>query len=222
MRTARPTVQSSSTPKVTANGGPPLVFRHSSSVCRVLEVSATPNTDRASDQDLIAAINRGDAAAFEALYYRYRDWVVRLAYRFTGDRDAALDVLQDTFAYLLGKFPRFRLTSRMTTFLYPVVRNISISVRRKAIRFVSNEDALLDAAAEESGDRLASRSELAAALASLPEAQREVLLMRYVDDFTLQEIADILRIPLGTVKSRIHNALRTLRDDDRTREYFEA
>ncbi len=50
----------------------------------------------------VAAANRGDPAAFEALYFRYRDWGARLAYRFTGDRDEALDVLQDAFAYLLG------------------------------------------------------------------------------------------------------------------------
>ena len=55
----------------------------------------------------------------------------------------------------------------------------------------------------------------------LPEAQREVLLMRFVDGLTLAEIAEALAIPLGTVKSRLHNALRALRDDPRVREYFE-
>ena len=75
--------------------------------------------------------NRGDASAFEALYLRYRDWVVRLALRFTADREEALDVMQDTFAYLLKKFPGFRLTARMTTFLYPVVRNIALTHGRR-------------------------------------------------------------------------------------------
>jgi RNA polymerase sigma-70 factor (ECF subfamily) len=55
-------------------------------------------------------------------------------------------------------------------------------------------------------------------LANLPLKQREVLLLRFVDGFSLDEIADALEIPLGTVKSRLHTALNTLRDDPRTRE----
>ena len=66
-----------------------------------------------SDIELVAAINDGDAAAFEVLYFRHRDWVVALAYRFIGDSDAALDVMQETFMYLLKKFPGFRLTANL-------------------------------------------------------------------------------------------------------------
>src|SRR5437667_8192881 len=95
-----------------------------------------------SDRELIAAINDGQADAFEALYYRYRDWVVGLAYRFTGDRELALDVLQETFLYFLRKFPGFILTAQLKTFLYPAVRNLSISARRKAGRFQSDEKEL--------------------------------------------------------------------------------
>jgi len=85
------------------------------------------NMDPRNDQALVAAANRGEAAAFEALYHRYRDWVHRLAWRFTRDEELALDVLQETFAYLLGKFPGFRLRARMTTFLYPAAKKLSIS-----------------------------------------------------------------------------------------------
>src|SRR5881398_3329968 len=92
-----------------------------------------------SDQELIAAINDGDSDAFEALYYRYRDWVVSLAYRFTGDRELALDVLQETFLYFVKKFPGFRLTARLGTFFYPAVRNLSIAARRKTERCQSSE-----------------------------------------------------------------------------------
>src|SRR5215213_10383682 len=91
-----------------------------------------------SDQQLVDAINGGQAQAFDALYYRYRDWVVRLASRFTGNDDDALDVLQETFAYVFRKFPGFRLTASMTTFLYPVVKNLSIAARRKRTRMISS------------------------------------------------------------------------------------
>ena len=91
-------------------------------------------SDRRSDQELIAAINGGDTDAFEVLYHRYRDWVVNLAYRFTGDREMALDVLQETFLYFVKKFPGFKLTAQLRTFLYPAVRNLSTGIRRKAER----------------------------------------------------------------------------------------
>lgn len=179
-----------------------------------------PKPDPRSDKALIEAANEGDASAFETLYYRYRDWVAGLAYRFTGHRDDALDVLQDMFVYLLKKFPGFHLTASMTTFLYPVVKNLSISAGRKRRRFSVGDEILADTAAPEPQPKGASRSELAVVMRSLPESQREVLLMRFVDAMSLREIAEALNIPVGTVKSRLHNALKTLRDDERTRRYF--
>jgi RNA polymerase sigma-70 factor (ECF subfamily) len=173
-----------------------------------------------SDSELIESINKGDSEAFEKLYYRYRDWVYRLAWRFTGDRTDALDVLQETFTYLLGKFPGFELTSSMTTFLYPAVRHISITISSKKSRNKTDEDMLDESVAATSQEQGLSRSELAAVLAILPDEQREILLMRFVDDMSLQEIAAALNIPLGTVKSRLHNSLNTLRSDRRTKDYF--
>lgn len=177
-----------------------------------------PNSDPRTDQELVRALNAGDTSAFDALYYRYRDWVVRLATRLAGNQEDALDVLQETFSYLFRKFPGFRLTAAMTTFLYPVVKNLSIAARRKRTR-LTHDDALLHAA--KSPETPASpRAELSAALASLPEGQREVLLLRFVDGLSLQEIAGAMDIPEGTVKSRLHNAIAALRQDDRAREYF--
>ncbi|MFB0555696.1 MAG: RNA polymerase sigma factor [Phycisphaerae bacterium] len=165
-------------------------------------------------------VNEGDPDAFEALYRRYRDWVYRLAWRFTGNQQDALDVLQETFTYLLGKFPGFSLTASMTTFLYPVVKHLSIAARSKSLRFTSDEEILNEITVPVSKETQNSRSELAAVLTVLPDEQREVLLMRFVDNMTLQEIAKALNIPIGTVKSRLHHALKTLRHDRRTQDYF--
>ena len=173
-----------------------------------------------SDQELIRLINEGDKDAFEDLYQRYKDWVFRLAWRFTGNQQDTLDVLQEAFIYLLGKFPGFELTASMTTFLYPVVKNISLTVRSKSRRFTSSEEILGEITVPTSNEINNSRSELATVLAVLPDEQREVLLMRFVDNMSLQEIATILNIPVGTVKSRLHHALQKLRDDPRTRNYF--
>lgn len=177
-----------------------------------------PFDDPRPDEQLISDISSGDSAAFDALYYRYRDWVVSLAYRFTLHHDDALDVLQETFAYLCGKLPHLRLTASMKTFLYPVVRNCSIEIRRKRKRATSDKPIeALPAPIPPSDDR----ADLASALSNLPETHREVVMMRFVDDFSLDEISQALEIPLGTVKSRLHNAIAMLREDPRARRYFQ-
>lgn len=174
--------------------------------------------DPRTDAELVAAVRGGDEGAFAALYHRHRDWVVRLAYRFTADHDDALDVLQETFVYLVRKAPALHLTASMRTFLYPAVKNLSIAVRRKRRRLVLGEDELLQ---QQPGPQTPEQSELAAALRGLSELHREVVLMRFVDEMSLDEIATALRLPVGTVKSRLHNALRTLRDDPGARRYFQ-
>ena len=88
-------------------------------------------SDRRSDEELVEVCNVGDAheaaRAFEALYRRHRDFVLRVARRFTRDRELALDALQETFAYLLNKFPPagagLTLTARLPTLLYPAAKN---------------------------------------------------------------------------------------------------
>lgn len=174
------------------------------------------------DVELIARVNRGDEAAFAALYHRHKDWVAGLAYRWTGDRETALDVLQETFLYFVKKFPGFRLTAKLQTFLYPAVRNLSIAARRKAGRYESVEpDAPVMAELAADAPVAGEDGQIQAALALLPETQREVLLLRFVDGLELAEIAGAMEIPLGTVKSRMHNALETLRQDARTKKLFE-
>jgi RNA polymerase sigma-70 factor (ECF subfamily) len=136
--------------------------------------------------------------------------------------------LQETFAYVLRKFPGFQLTASMTTFLYPAVRNLSMAVRRKRGREVTLSGEMPNAASPDcrastaSGHGETTRADLAAVMAALPAPQREVVLMQFVDDMSLQEIAQALGVPLGPVKSRLHHALAALRADPHTRTYFDA
>ena len=183
------------------------------------QVETKHEVDARSDLELVAAINRGDPAAFEVLYYRYRDWVARVAYRCTGDEFAAQDVLQETFLYVLKKFPGFRLTATFKTFLYPAVRNLSIAARRKTERYQAGE------AGRETLERTAApdtsqpnTQELRAVLNCLPEEQREVLMLRFVEGLSLDEVAQAMEIPLGTVKSRLHAALTALKERQRDRD----
>jgi RNA polymerase sigma-70 factor (ECF subfamily) len=162
-----------------------------------------------SDEDLVARANRGDPRALEALYRRYRDWIVALAHRTCGNRDDALEVLQETFVYLCRKLPRLALRARMKTFLYPVVRHLALDrIRRRRRTVPLAEEPAVDPPRDPAAERRAVE-EIALAL---PEGQREVVLLRFGDGLALEEIAAALGIPLGTVKSRLHHALARLRE----------
>lgn len=183
------------------------------------------SADPRSDEALIDACNKAsaDAAAqaFEILYQRHRDYTLRIAMRFTHDRELAADVLQETFTYLLRQFPPtgggLRLTARMTTFLYPIAKNFAISAARKARRFEASAEAPDELAAP--GPQAPSDA-LDRALSGLSAERRETLTLRFVDGLTLEEIARALDIPLGTVKSRLHLALKQLRDDPKIKDLF--
>ncbi len=170
-----------------------------------------------TDDAMIDAINDGDVAAFETLYRRHRDWVVRLARRFTGSDADALDVLQNTFVYLYHKFPGFTLTASLRTLLWTVVRSESLMIVRKRKRSIAIDETVLDLPAKAQ----ATDGEVAAIVASLSVEHRQVVLMRFVDDLSTDEIAVALSIPSGTVKSRLHHALAHLRASPTARRYFD-
>jgi RNA polymerase sigma-70 factor (ECF subfamily) len=180
-----------------------------------------PDPAPASDAELIEAMTLGHVEAFEELYQRHRDWVYRLAYRFTGNEQDALDVLQDTFTYFLKRTPKLAPWVKLTTFLYPAVKNIALTLRRKQDRTIS-ADAVLEQLPARAGSPATAveKGDLIGVLKALPDSHREVLLLRFVDGMRIEEIAMSLRIPTGTVKSRLHNAVAKLREDRRTRGYF--
>ena len=149
----------------------------------------------------------------EALYFRYREFVYSQAYRFCRNRDDALDVMQETFFYLFRKFPGFELTCRMKTFLYPVVKNLSLARIRKSKRSVPLGDEQ-ERVADPAGpvDRHEPLEEFSEVLSRLSEEHRTVVVLRFAEDMSLSEIAEALDTPLGTVKSRLHNATLKLRE----------
>jgi RNA polymerase sigma-70 factor, ECF subfamily len=175
-----------------------------------------------TDGELIELINGGDDGAYEVLYYRYRDWVYNLAWRFTGSESEALDVLQETFMYLLKKFPGFVLTAKMTTFLFPVVKNFSITAgkKRRRLKYVANNSAFENQEATQEDPVGTQREELRAAIDVLPENQRQVVLLRYVDGLSMDEIAGVMKVKVSTAKSWIYKGLKKLKADSKVRRYF--
>ena len=183
-----------------------------------------PPHDPRPDLELIDAINAGDAHAFEALYHRHRDYTLRIAMRFAGERNLALDAVQDSFVYFYKKFPGFTLTAKLTTFLYPVVKHNALSLKQKAKRAQGDtSDEVLQSQQGPDNDPAQSESadDLHALLSQLPETQREVLVMRFVDGLSVEEIAKALDIPPGTVKTRTYHAIKKLRESPTAKKYFE-
>jgi RNA polymerase sigma-70 factor, ECF subfamily len=188
-------------------------------VCIVQGLSGTAER---TDQELVAAANAGEASAFEGIYFRHRDWVVSLAYRFCGDRELALDILQESFLYLLKKFPGFELRCEMRSFLYPVVKHLALNAKAKAGRYeLEHEGEDLFAALEAPRSEASGEEELRTALRKLPAQQRETVVLRFIEGMDLAEIAAALDVPTGTVKSRLHHALETLRKNPHLKEIFE-
>jgi len=183
-------------------------------------------SDSRSDEELVEVCNRGGAAeassAFESLYRRHRDYVLRVALRFTDDRELAADALQEVFMYLLRQFPPpgpgLELTARLSTYLYPIARSSTVTLLRKSRRIESaaTEPDELPAAPVRDND------DLDRLLADLPAERREILTLRFVDGMALDEIAAALGIPLGTVKSRLHLAVRALREHPAAKNFFAA
>lgn len=164
-------------------------------------------------------MNRGDDAAFDILYHRHRDWAFRMASRLTGSQHLADDILQEMFCYFLGKFPGFVLTCQLRTFLYPVIRSLSISMIKKHHMNEGGAVAqiyLQQLAAPSSASN--EHSELFGITAALSVDHQEILLLRFVDGMSLPEISEMIGIPLGTAKSRLHHALSSLRKNPAIRE----
>ena len=179
-----------------------------------------------SDAELVDLCNTGDRSdaveAFETLYKRHKDYVLRVAFRYVRDADLALDVLQDTFSYILKKIPPpgpgLKLDAQLRTLLYVVARNNAISLLRKANKAEFSGEIDPD---ELPAPAYRDTSEVAEILRGLSPGQREIITLRFVDDHPLKDIGEILDIPLGTVKSRLHKAIEAMRKLPNVRVFFE-
>ena len=125
--------------------------------------------------------------------------------------------------YLLRQFPPpgpgLELRARLSTYLYPIAKNSTLTLLRQSRRSpsaaIEPDELPAPAGADDGGD------DLDRLLASLPPERREILSLRFVDELSLEEIATALGIPLGTVKSRLHLAIRALREHPATKNFFE-
>ena len=169
-------------------------------------------------ENIIARARRGDAGAFEQLVEMYRDQVFRLALRMCGNEADADEVAQEAFLSAWRALPCFRGESKFSTWLYQLTTHAAIDLLRREKRQIDAEDiAEIDAPdGAPSPQQLAEQAEtqqaVRQAVLQLPEEQRQVLLLRFLQELSYEEIGQALQLPPGTVKSRLNRAKAQLKN----------
>jgi RNA polymerase sigma-70 factor, ECF subfamily len=179
---------------------------------------ATSRTNQALDAELLRRVQADDLDAFEEFFARYRASIYRTAYGLTGDRQAAEEILQDTFARAYQRRHSLHADVSPLPWLHRVSLNLCYS-RLSRRRLATNPiDDVTESSRADDGPLPADRAEQAElrrivrdGIAALPEKHRSVVVLYYLQRLSLQETSEVLGIQLGTVKSRLHYALRGLR-----------
>ncbi len=157
------------------------------------------------DASLAALAARGDRRALETLLHRHADRIHAVCRRIVVHRDDALDAAQEAMIAVARGIARFDGRAAFTTWMYRIATNAALDeLRRKQRRPVPTDDLAIDAAHPSSVDgTVAERLDVDAALAALPEEFRVVVVLRDLCDLEYSDIAELLDIPPGTVRSRI-------------------
>lgn len=180
------------------------------------------------EAELIEQVRAGRTDAFENLVRKYQDRVFNTCWRIAGNLEDARDLTQDAFLKAYESIGGFRGQSGFYTWVFRIAVNLSLSHRRKsARRKTASLDAVPDGSQVESlAKRLTARQEdpergardadrrarVAAALSALDDDHRAMIVLRDMEGFDYREIAEILELPEGTVKSRLFRARQALRE----------
>lgn len=174
-----------------------------------------------NDSELIQKALGGDSAAFGDLVRRYQDRLYNSMCKLLRDATEAEDVVQETWVLTVRKLHTFQGKSKFYTWLYRIARNVSATRRRRKRDVGSidraSDDAPLqlpsnDPAPDERMRRSERIQQLYQALDRLSDEHQEILVLREIDGLDYEEIAEVLELPIGTVRSRLHRARGQLKE----------
>jgi len=183
-----------------------------------------------TDEELLESLKRGDEEAFAELMRRYKRRVFGTAYRYLGNHEDAADVAQEVFVKVYRHIGSFTAKAKLNTWIYRIVVNTSVNKLRsrkrrgeemaESLEKLKEEGMAIPVAANvnpgptplESLERKELEGLLQAKLDALPEQYRLVFILRELRQFSYEEIAEMMDVPLGTVKSRLNKARHRLRD----------
>ena len=203
------------------------VSLNSGGVADALDGVCAVDHERRQDEELVSRLRAGEEAAYEALLERFQQPVYNLAFRLLNDPGDAGDVVQEVFLKVFRNVGHFRRQSSLRTWIYRITVNEAHNQRRWFFRHRSREVGLEDerdaARNREVPDSERSPFDYAfdrerhvlieKALARINPLFREVVVLRDVEELSYEEIADVLEISLGTVKSRIMRGREALREE---------
>jgi len=176
-----------------------------------------------TDEELVARSKTGDTESFNQLVKRWERPIFALAYRTLGREEDARDVTQETFLRAFRALGGFKGDAKFSSWLYRIALNLCRDWIRKDRRApmmavpegVDVEQLNAERQPVESVEDIAARAELsrvvARAMESLPPEQRQAIILKEYHGLTFQEIADLMKCPLSTVKTRVYQGLSTLR-----------
>jgi RNA polymerase sigma-70 factor, ECF subfamily len=174
------------------------------------------HTHDTSQNELIGRCQASDSDAFRVLFDRYKDRVYSIALRYSGDESVAQDIAQDTFLKLLSTIGSFRGDANFDSWLYRLVVNACFDQKRKTRRLTPLIDGFLDLLRSPASSALDQvlRSEMSgqvrAVVESLQPEQRMIVVLRYTEALSYEQIAEILGCPAGTVASRLNRVHKVL------------
>ena len=184
--------------------------------------SAVPSATEQDDVLLVTASKRGDQDAFAQLVQRHQRRVFNLIFRMLQDYEEASEITQETFLAAWQGLPSFRGDARFSTWLYRIAYNSALKQveqrkRDRALQSAMHAEQVI-AEADNEGcmetelDRHARQDFLREHLETLPAKYRVVLILRHIQDMTYEEMAEILTMPIGTIKTHLFRARNLLKE----------
>jgi len=180
--------------------------------------------DYPTDEELIERFQNGDVYAFEQIVKRYKNQLLNFAYRFLGDIEDSEDIVQETFLRIFRKRNAYRNIAKFSTWIYTITGNLAKTElrRRKKRKLFSISSLGYDEkdyelpdhrrGPEEKADSVVKEEIIQKAIDVLSPKFKEVVILRDIQELSYEEISKILKIPLGTVKSRVNRARLKLQE----------
>lgn len=199
----------------------------STTIDESVNVKSHSSLESLSDELLVRKCSEGDRRAFDALLRRYERPIYHLAYRLAGNHDDAHDIAAEAAIRIFRSIGTFRCAITLPAWINRIVANVFYDMRRRQQRHPASS---LDALAEKTGGKLLAAEDsratspelhaeenektriLGEAISSLPDYQRTMVTLFHAEGRTYEEIASMMNIPVGTVKSRLNRARLALRE----------
>ncbi|MCK4418089.1 MAG: sigma-70 family RNA polymerase sigma factor [Candidatus Latescibacteria bacterium] len=179
-------------------------------------MSGLKSGSAASDTELFLEFTKGDTAAFNKIVNRYQGRLLNFVYRFTGDRETAQDIVQETFLRVYRKREQYCSTANLSTWIFTIAGNLAkselrhrkrwhlVSIGKEGRQDVAEKIADQSLGPNQIAEKKAIERNIQEAIESLPPKYREAVILRDIEAMPYEQIAQIVGCPVGTAKSRVN------------------